>query len=86
MYNLATATAWILLPDLGTVRLTICLSSSDRIEGIVAGYARRAAASTYTLAACGSGGGGWEGLSAAVGRWRVRFSGGVVLAQCLGST
>ena len=32
------------------------------------------------------GGGGWEGLSAAVGRWRVRFSGGVVLAQCLGST
>lgn len=39
MYNLATATAWILLPDLGTVRLTICLSSSDRMDGIVAGGA-----------------------------------------------
>lgn len=34
---MATATAWILLPDLGTVRLTICLSSSDRMDGIVAG-------------------------------------------------
>ena len=34
MYSLATATAWILLVCLGTVRFTVCLSSSDRIEGI----------------------------------------------------
>jgi hypothetical protein len=37
MYSLATATVWILLADLGTVRLTVSLSSSDRIDGIVAG-------------------------------------------------
>jgi hypothetical protein len=37
MYSLATATVWILLADLGTVRLTVSLSSSDRIEGIAAG-------------------------------------------------
>jgi hypothetical protein len=36
MYSLATATAWILLADLGTVRLTVSLSSSDRIEGMAA--------------------------------------------------
>lgn len=35
MYSLATATAWILLEALGTVRLTVSLSSSVRIEGIV---------------------------------------------------
>lgn len=34
MYNLATATACILLEALGTVRLTVCLSSSDNIEGM----------------------------------------------------
>jgi hypothetical protein len=34
MYSLATATAWILFVCLGTVRFTVCLSSSDRIEGI----------------------------------------------------
>lgn len=39
MYSLATATAWILLADLGTVRFTVCLSSSDRIDGIAAGPA-----------------------------------------------
>ena len=36
MYSLATATAWILLADLGTVRLTVSLSSSDRIDGMAA--------------------------------------------------
>lgn len=36
MYSLATATAWILLEALGTVRLTVCLSSSDKIEGMAA--------------------------------------------------
>ena len=36
MYSLATATAWILLADLGTVRLTVSLSSSDRIDGMTA--------------------------------------------------
>lgn len=35
MYNLATATAWILLDAFGTVRLTVCLSSSVRIDGIL---------------------------------------------------
>lgn len=35
MYSFATATAWILLEDFGTVRLTVCLSSSFRMEGIV---------------------------------------------------
>ena len=34
-YSLATATAWILFVCLGTVRLTVSLSSSLRIEGIV---------------------------------------------------
>jgi hypothetical protein len=38
MYNLATATVWILLADLGTVRFTVCLSSSERIDGMVAAY------------------------------------------------
>ena len=36
MYSLATATAWILLADLGTVRLTVSLASSDRIDGMAA--------------------------------------------------
>lgn len=35
MYSLATATAWILLLALGTVRLTVCLSSSERIVMMV---------------------------------------------------
>lgn len=34
MYSLATATAWILLEAFGTVRLTVCLSSSDKMEGM----------------------------------------------------
>lgn len=37
MYSFATATAWILLEALGTVRLTVCLSSSFNIEGILMG-------------------------------------------------
>jgi hypothetical protein len=36
MYNLATATVWILFEDLGTVRFTVCLSSSERIDGMAA--------------------------------------------------
>lgn len=39
MYSLATATAWILFADLGTVRFTVCLSSSERIDGMTAGVA-----------------------------------------------
>ena len=35
MYNRATATAWILLLCLGMNRLTVSLSSSLRIDGIV---------------------------------------------------
>lgn len=35
MYSFATATAWILFDDFGTARLTICFSSSVRIEGMV---------------------------------------------------
>lgn len=35
MYRRATATAWILLADLGTVLLTVSLSFSDRTEGMV---------------------------------------------------
>lgn len=35
MYSLATATAWILLEALGTCRLTFCLSSSFRMDGMV---------------------------------------------------
>jgi hypothetical protein len=31
MYNFATAPAWILFAGFGTVRLTVCLSSSVRI-------------------------------------------------------
>ena len=36
IYSFATATAWILFAALGTVRLTVCLSSSERIEGMAA--------------------------------------------------
>jgi hypothetical protein len=39
MYSFATATAWILFADLGTVRFTVCLSSSERIDGMAAGFA-----------------------------------------------
>jgi hypothetical protein len=31
MYNFATAPAWILFAGFGTVRFTVCLSSSVRI-------------------------------------------------------
>ncbi len=37
MYRRATATAWILLAPLGTVRLTTSLSLSERTEGISIG-------------------------------------------------
>jgi len=37
MYRRATAPAWILLAPLGTVRLTISLSLSERTEGISVG-------------------------------------------------
>lgn len=36
MYSRATATAWILLEALGTIRFTVSLSSSDNMEGMVA--------------------------------------------------
>ena len=35
IYRRATATAWILLEAVGTFRLTVSLSSSDKIEGIL---------------------------------------------------
>lgn len=35
MYKRATATAWILLADLGTVLLTVSLSLSERTEGML---------------------------------------------------
>lgn len=39
-YRRATATAWILLLDLGTMRLTVSLSSSLRMDGMVGGGIR----------------------------------------------
>lgn len=41
MYSLATATAKILFEAFGTVRLTVCLSSSDRIDGMAAAWGER---------------------------------------------
>ena len=35
MYRRATATAWILLADLGTVLFTVSFSFSERTEGMV---------------------------------------------------
>ncbi len=40
-YSRATATAWILLDAFGTVRLTVSLSVSVRMEGIFYGLWRR---------------------------------------------
>lgn len=37
MYSFATATAWILFEGLGTVRLTVCLSSSESMDGMLNG-------------------------------------------------
>lgn len=44
MYSLATATAWILFEAFGTVRFTVCLSSSERMEGIVCSFAEETVA------------------------------------------
>ena len=76
MYNLATATVWILLADLGTVRLTVCLSSSERIEGIAACFAT-SSAELEEVWACSS-------AQPSVGLGRGWW--GVLLTPLLGST